>query len=300
MQQRFAGVVAAALTVLIAACGTQRPAPVVDRSGASSVRAETPAAPTAPRAAADGTYTVQRGDTLYSIAMRHGLDVRELARWNGISDASVLTVGQSLRLTAPPAVATVTPVAPAGSTEVRPLPAPGAVPPPTATTPLPPAIGATPPPSTAAVPPVSAAGTPPPASAQAKPEPAKPTPADGAVLWQWPAPGKVIEGFDETRNKGIDIAGNEGDPVIAAADGEVVYVGAALRGYGNLVIVKHSEEFISAYAHNKQILVKQGQAVKRGQRIAEIGRSDADRTKLHFEIRRQGKPVDPLRYLPAR
>jgi lipoprotein NlpD len=120
------------------------------------------------------------------------------------------------------------------------------------------------------------------------------------LLWQWPAPGKVIEGFDETRNKGIDIAGNDGDPVLAAADGEVVYVGAALRGYGNLVIVKHSEEFISAYAHNKQILVKQGQAVKRGQRIAEIGRSDADRTKLHFEIRRQGKPVDPLKYLPAR
>ncbi len=132
------------------------------------------------------------------------------------------------------------------------------------------------------------------------PRPAKPVVPELSVPWQWPAPGKVLETFDETRNKGIDIAGNDGDPVSAAADGEVVYVGSALRGYGNLVIVKHNEEFISAYAHNRQILVKQGQAVKRGQRIAEFGRSDADRVKLHFEIRRQGKPVDPLRYLPAR
>ena len=112
--------------------------------------------------------------------------------------------------------------------------------------------------------------------------------------------GKGSRGLRRTRNKGIDIAGNDGDPVSAAADGEVVYVGSALRGYGNLVIVKHNEEFISAYAHNRQILVKQGQAIKRGQRIAEFGRSDADRVKLHFEIRRQGKPVDPLRYLPTR
>jgi lipoprotein NlpD len=116
----------------------------------------------------------------------------------------------------------------------------------------------------------------------------------------WPVPGRVIDVFEEPRNKGIDLAGAEGDPVQAAADGEVVYVGSALRGYGNLVIVKHNDEFLSAYAHNRQVLVKQGQAVKRGQRIADLGKSDADRAKLHFEIRRRGVPVDPQKYLPPR
>jgi lipoprotein NlpD len=120
------------------------------------------------------------------------------------------------------------------------------------------------------------------------------------LTWAWPAAGKLIEVFDEARNKGIDIAGQEGDPVLAAADGQVVYRGNALRGYGNLVIIKHSDDFISAYAHNRQILVEQGQNVKRGQRIAEIGRTDADRPKLHFEIRRQGRPIDPVRLLPPR
>ena len=231
------------------------------------------------RTAKDGVYTVQRGDTLYSVASSFGVDARELARWNGIADTSVLTVGQALRVTPPPATATVTPVTPSGTAEVRPLPLPGSE-------------GSSAPPATPALPPAAAPG--------AKPEAAKPVVPESSLPWQWPAPGKVLETFDETRNKGIDIAGNDGDPVSAAADGEVVYVGSALRGYGNLVIVKHNEEFISAYAHNRQIVVKQGQAVKRGQRIAEFGRSDADRVKLHFEIRRQGKPVDPLRYLPAR
>jgi lipoprotein NlpD len=110
----------------------------------------------------------------------------------------------------------------------------------------------------------------------------------------------VIDKFDEKRNKGIAIAGKEGDPVVASADGQVVYSGSGLRGYGNLVILKHNDDFISAYAHNRQILVKQGQMVKRGQRIAEVGRSDTTQPKLHFEIRRQGKPVDPLAYLPPR
>ncbi len=110
----------------------------------------------------------------------------------------------------------------------------------------------------------------------------------------------MIEAFDDARNKGIDIAGKEGDPVLASNDGHVVYAGSGLRGYGNLVIIKHTDDFISAYAHNRSILVKQGQAVKRGQRIAEMGKTDADLPKLHFEVRRQGKPVDPMRYLPAR
>jgi len=118
--------------------------------------------------------------------------------------------------------------------------------------------------------------------------------------WIWPVNGRVIDKFDEKRNKGIGIAGKEGDPVVASADGQVVYSGSGLRGYGNLVILKHNDDFISAYAHNRQILVKQGQMVKRGQRIAEVGRSDTTQPKLHFEIRRQGKPVDPLAYLPPR
>ena len=285
--QGWTGMLAAVL--LLAACGTQRPAPVVDRSGAPATRAEKPSAsPSAAvpaRTAHDGIYTVQRGDTLYSIAMSFGVDVRELARWNGIGDAAALSVGQALRVTAPAGAATVTPVAPSGTAEVRPLPLPGSEAP--APAPAAPAPSTSPPPAVEG-------------PAAAKPEAPRPAPADSTLQWQWPAPGKVIENFDETRSKGIDIGGNDGDPVAAAADGEVVYVGSALRGYGNLVIVKHNDDFISAYAHNRQVLVKQGQPVKRGQRIAEFGKSDADRVKLHFEIRRQGKPVDPLRYLPAR
>jgi lipoprotein NlpD len=286
--QGCAGMVAAAM--LLTACGSQRPAPVVDRSGTpaqpdKSMAGGAVVAPPA-RTAHDGQYTVQRGDTLYSIATSFGIDVRDLASWNSIADASVLAVGQTLRVVPPSGgTATVTPVAPSGTAEVRPLPLPG-------TGSAAPESGA--PPQTASTAPPTVGG------AMVAPEAARPSLSDSSMQWQWPAPGRLLENFDETKNKGIDIAGNEGDPVSAAADGEVVYVGSALRGYGNLVIVKHTEDFISAYAHNRQVLVKQGQAVKRGQRIAEFGRSDADRTMLHFEIRRQGKPVDPLRYLPAR
>ncbi len=116
----------------------------------------------------------------------------------------------------------------------------------------------------------------------------------------WPASGQVIAGFDEAKNKGIDIAGKAGDPVLAAADGQVVYAGAGLRGYGNLVIVKHNNTYLTAYAHNQALLVKEDQKVRKGDKIAEMGSSDADRVKLHFEVRRQGKPVDPSRFLAAR
>jgi lipoprotein NlpD len=219
---------------------------------------------------------VQRGDTLYSIAMAFGVDVRELARWNGLQDASVLRIGQTVRV-APPsetAVATVTPVTPGGSTEVRPLPAPS---PPSATAPAP---------------------AKPESAPAAKPD-ASPAPA-ASMQWLWPTAGKVIDGFDAPRNKGIDIGGNEGEPVVAAADGEVVHVGSALRGYGNLVIIRHAGDYVTAYGHNRKILVSQGQQVKRGQQIAELGRTDSDRPKLHFEIRHQGKPLDPVKYLPPR
>src|SRR5439155_10826617 len=125
---------------------------------------------------------------------------------------------------------------------------------------------------------------------------------DEAVAWIWPTStgDPVIAGFDEEKNKGIDIGGKPGDAVVAAADGRVVYAGAGLRGYGNLIILKHNNTYLTAYAHNQQLLVKEDQSVQKGQKIAEMGNSDADRVKLHFEIRRQGKPVDPARYLPNR
>ena len=124
--------------------------------------------------------------------------------------------------------------------------------------------------------------------------------SDDAPAFIWPAQGNLVNGFDESRNKGLDIAGKSGDPVLAAADGRVVYAGSGLRGYGNLIILKHNNTYLTAYAHNQTLLVKEDQDVRRGQKIAEMGNTDADQVKLHFEIRRQGKPVDPARFLPAR
>jgi lipoprotein NlpD len=124
--------------------------------------------------------------------------------------------------------------------------------------------------------------------------------SDDDLGWIWPAKGTVVAEFDEVKNKGLDIGGTAGEPVLAAAEGKVVYAGAGLRGYGNLVILKHNNTYLTAYAHNQSLMVKEDQVVKKGQKIAEMGNSDADRVKLHFEVRRQGKPVDPAKYLPAR
>jgi lipoprotein NlpD len=304
--------VAVPLLALLSGCATVslREAPIVDRSERRAVEAPPAAAPAA-RAARDGQYVVQRGDTLYSIALEFGHDFRDLARWNALDDPSKLQVGQILRLQPPAevggaAVAAV-PVAPVAAVEVRPLDAaPVAEPKPPTQAPdaAPPAQGAAPAATLSPAPAPAAPAAPapaPPAAPSVEPTPRSAAPAvQSGLTWAWPAAGKLIEVFDEARNKGIDIAGQEGDPVLAAADGQVVYRGNALRGYGNLVIIKHSDDFISAYAHNRQILVEQGQNVKRGQRIAEIGRTDADRPKLHFEIRRQGRPIDPVRLLPPR
>lgn len=284
----------AASVVVMAGCASKPPAPIVDRSSGSTsapVRvAPAPVAPApAPRETGRDTYTVVRGDTLYSIAVSHGLDPRELARLNGITDPSRLQVGQVLRLRAGAeapveasgAVASTAPVTSSSRVETRPLNGADAS-------------------KQAAIKPETKPEAKPEASKgdSAKSEPPK---AEASpIAFAWPTKGAVIATFEEPRNKGIDIAGSEGEPVAAAADGEVAYVGSALRGYGNLVIIKHSDDFVSAYAHNKQVVVKQGQTVKKGQRIADLGKSDADRPKLHFEIRRQGKPVDPIRYLPAR
>lgn len=277
---------------------TRNPAPVTTAPSAG-VPATTP--PTGPREASNGTYVVQRGDTLYSVAVAFGQDYRDIARWNNLDDPTRLAVGQSLRVSPPEgeagaaAVVGVVTVNPSAPTETRPLEAvPQALPPPATLPPAPAAPATTQP-----------APAPAPTEPATKPAPADRAPAPVAAAgtnpaWQWPAKGKVVDGFNETRTKGIDIAGNEGDPVLAAGDGEVVYTGSGLRSYGNLVIVKHSDEFISAYAYNKQILVKQGDAVRRGQRIANLGKADDGQAKLHFEIRYRGKPVDPAKYLPAR
>jgi lipoprotein NlpD len=269
-----------ALTLVACAPSVKRPAPVEDRMGGTSSRAPQAPVSSAPHSAVGsepGTYVVQRGDTLAKIAMDHGVGWRDLARWNQMDNPNVIEVGQVLR---------VTPPSEAGARSVtgRPL-SPSAV-----TRPTSPAASAAGSGMTAATP---AAPTTPPA-------PALVTPIDDAPAFLWPAQGSLLSGFDEARNKGLDIAGKPGDAVLAAADGRVVYAGSGLRGYGNLIILKHNNTYLTAYAHNQALLVKEDQDVRRGQKIAEMGNSDADQVKLHFEIRRQGKPVDPARLLPPR
>ena len=256
---------------LLAACGSspRSPAPVEDRSARPSTQATgSPPLPGAENAGKPGYYTVQKGDTLTRIALEHGQAWRDVARWNNLGNPDVIEVGQVLR------------VSPPGAS----LDSPGVVVRPVAS---------------AAAPAASRTATAAPASAPASPPPSQSAVAEDMGL-AWPAQGQVIAGFDEAKNKGIDIAGKLGDPVLAAADGQVVYAGAGLRGYGNLVFVKHNNTYLTAYAHNQRLLVKEDQKIRRGEKIAEMGSSDADRVKLHFEVRRQGKPVDPAKYLPAR
>ncbi|MEO8752842.1 MAG: peptidoglycan DD-metalloendopeptidase family protein [Casimicrobiaceae bacterium] len=275
------------------------------------------------------TYTVKRGDTLYQIALDHGLDYKEFAAWNGLENPNLIRIGQVLRVTAPGDMSATTSsgvvTTPLKTTAPVTAASPGAATAPAAPSSVvsssrnadnyksaPKAIKE--PYSEQAMRDVarSAQETPEPVASVApatspKPEapragaPAAATEADDEdkLDWAWPAKGKIVVAFSETANlKGIDIAGTAGDPVIATAAGKVVYVGNGLRGYGKLVIVKHNKTWLSAYAHNREILVKEGQQVTRGQRIAEMGNTDADQVKLHFEIRRLGKPVDPARYLP--
>jgi len=259
------------------------------------------------------TYTVKPGDTLIRIGLDHGQNWRDIARWSGLENPNLIEVGQVLRVSPPgsEAAAAVTgpagsaasaatrPVVSAGRVESRPLesrPTDGAVP----------ATGSNAPVGSAGGARESAASAVVAASSAASPSvPSAPVgaarPGEETLDWAWPAVGTVVAGFDEVRGvKGLSIAGRAGDPVLAAADGRVVYAGSGLRGYGNLVIVKHNNTFLTAYAHNQTLLVKEDQAVRRGQKIAEMGSSEADRVKLHFEIRRLGKPVDPTRLLPSR
>lgn len=228
------------------------------------------ALPGAENAGKPGYYTVRPGDTLIRIGLDNGQNWRDIQSWNGLVNPNLIEVGQVLRVVPPDGGAVAAPVTgAAGGSQVqgRPL----------------------------AQPSTSPAPTPAPA-----PAPANNTAAADEPNFMWPVSGQVVEAFDENRNKGLGIAGRLGEPVLAAADGRVVYAGAGLRGYGNLVILKHNNTYLTAYAHNQSLLVKEDQTVRKGQKIAEMGSSDTDRVKLHFEVRRQGKPVDPIKYLPSR
>ena len=256
----------------LVACGGNPPAPVEDRNASSPSGGK--------------TYRVQRGDTLYSIAFRYGMDYRKVAAANRIPSPYTIYVGQSLALRE------------------------AALPPPRASSPSAPKSGAS---SSSAR--SGSAGSPPAAAAPSSPAPKprvvtktssttskKRTAYTGSAVsaWRWPSNGSVIRGYSSTVHKGIDISGKRGDPVQAVANGKVVYSGTGIVGFGELLIVKHNEVYLSAYGHNDRLLVGEGDTVKAGQTIAEKGSSGTDRVKLHFEIRKEGKPVDPQRLLPRR
>jgi lipoprotein NlpD len=283
-------------------------------------------------------YTVKRGDTVYSIALDAGLDYKELAAWNQLGDANVIRVGQQLRLRPPAgwkpeAEAEAVVVRPAASppqVESLPLEAPPVV----KSTPkgikvpyseqalvqltrdpakVPATTEGKPPaepkpdarPTSPTLPPAAPTPAPQAAPAKAAAAPAKAleqSPSSQALdsaPWIWPTAGKLLHPFNEGSNpKGVAIGGSLGQPVLASAAGKVVYSGMGLRGYGKLIIIKHDNTYLTVYAHNRELLVREGERVSKGQRIAEMGNIDAERVGLHFEIRRLGKPVDPLEYLP--
>ena len=262
----------------------RRIAPVEDRTGTTRPVSSASTGHGGSVGAEAGSYVVQRGDTLAKIALDHGVSWRDLARWNQIDNPNVIEVGQVLRINGPAEPTASRPLT------TRPLPSQTASSARVTTAPAQAASAASP---------AAPSAAPAVAPAQVSPSSA-PVAIEDAPAFVWPAQGTVATGFDEARNKGLDITGKVGDPVLAAADGRVVYAGSGLRGYGNLIIVKHNNTYLTAYAHNQTLLVKEDQDVQRGQKIAEMGNSDADQVKLHFEIRRQGKPVDPARLLPAR
>lgn len=293
------------VALLIAGCAAKRGPVLVEDRGTmiGAPAAAAPAAPGVPPITTDasgkplpgienygkpGYYAVRPGDTIRRIGTETGQNWRDIARWNNLDNPDLIEVGQVLRVIPPVGTTTAAPAtAPAAADAARAgntAAGTGA----TATAPAPAAAA-------------SAAAKPTPSIVTASPAtPAATASGDEDVGWIWPAQGSLIAGFDEAKNKGLDIGGKAGDSVLAAADGRVVYAGAGLRGYGNLIILKHNNTYLTAYAHNRTLLVKEDQSVQKGQKIAEMGNSDADRVKLHFEIRRQGKPVDPARYLPAR
>lgn len=309
-------VVAAAL---LTGCGTMRSSVVIEpAAGSYSSTAGVPSSRAARTPIPGGSYVVAKGDTLYSIAFRKGVDFRDLAQWNAIAAPYTIWPGQRLTLSPPvatkPAVAH-TPGAAAGSprasgvaatapvfepvTEATPAAAATARPTTPSTVPM-----AHAPAATGDTVPVAGVSVMPPAKVPtvAKPVAAGPMRDVGGVSWRWPVEGGSVVGRFNGSDAipGIEIAGDSGDPVRAAADGVVVYSGNGLVGYGELVIIKHNDSFLSAYGHNRKRLVKEGQRVTAGQQIAEMGSTGTTRNELEFQIRKNGNPVDPLSYLPPR
>ncbi|HEY4083816.1 MAG TPA: peptidoglycan DD-metalloendopeptidase family protein [Burkholderiaceae bacterium] len=269
----------------------KEPAPVENRAVKVKPSAQAASAPGAAASAPavddtkpqPGTYVVKPGDSLIRIALDNGQNWRDISRWNQLDNPNRIEVGQTLRVV-PPGTDTSTlasgvSIKPITSSKVesRSLDSKPAS---AASAPLAPA--------SAPAPTVTSA----PVMAGAR--------SDDDMNWGWPAAGAVVGGFDDQRSKGLDIGGKAGDPVLAAADGRVVYAGSGLRGYGNLVIIKHNDTYLTAYAHNQTLLVKDEQVVRKGQKIAEMGSTDTDQVKLHFEVRKLGKPIDPARLLPTR
>ena len=302
------------LLPIIGGCASHAPAPVEDRgSTPAPARLAAEAAKGATTAADSHVvyHTVKKGETLYSIALDNGQDYKDVAAWNNLDNPNRLRVGQQLRVTPPDngaPVAVAKPVIFGAPVEVKQAPATAVAPASTNTETLKrePKGGklAYSDEALAKAQQGHAAEKP----AEVKPEPRpvesataeKPVVAGDDVDWMWPANGKLIAPFAESGGKGVDITGKAGDPVLAAASGVVSYAGAGLRGYGNLVVLRHNATFLSVYAHNSRILVKEKQTVAKGQKIAEMGSTDAESPRLHFEIRRQGKPADPQKFLPAR
>lgn len=305
--------------VFLAGCASNVPAPVTERGQPRSVENGVAAVALKP-----GEYMVKKGDTLRSIALEHGQEYKELAAWNHLDNPDVINVGQVLRVVPPESQPAAAAPAASGAIEMRAIAPPAQVEsiPMSGAGTVPAAAsgglkrepkGGTQPYSddawarmqnaqTAA--PVQPATASAPQSSPLPPDSAPKTaaavPDNADVAWQWPTPNAVIANFSESTNKGIDFGGKVGDPVYAAAPGKVTLVTNSLRGYGNLIVVKHNASYLSVYAHNSKMLVNEGQLVTKGQKIAEIGSTDTDRPQLHFEIRREGKPVDPTKFLPQR
>ena len=332
MDRNLHWLTALAVSLLLAGCGTMRSSVVVEPAAGGGYRnpgynhvdrTMAPARTPIP----GGSYVVVKSDTLYSIAFRKGVDFRDLAQWNGIAAPYTIWPGQ--RLTLSPSSGTVTaqaahvsapsPGVPVAPSQPTPTPATGFEAVPARSTTIASAVG-TPvmnPSATMRTPPVSpavtattslvpVAGVPAPAPATAPPPAPVPATAGASravsgVSWRWPADGTLVSRFQSgDAIPGIEIGGKQGDSVRAAADGVVVYSGNGLVGYGELVIIKHNESFLSAYGHNRKRLVKEGQRVSAGQQIAEMGSTGATRNELEFQIRKDGNPVDPLGYLPSR
>ena len=280
---------AALLALGLAGCGSTSlsRAPVEDRGmvpGRPSAAVTDPSAnpmakppPGIENAGKPGYYTVKPRDTLIGIGLETGQSYKDIARWNNLENPNKIEIGQVIRVV-PPTVAEVT------TATTKPVTSGAVV-------------------ATAVVPGVPAKAASAPAAGTSAPAATATSPVDDDLGWIWPTNGVLLTGFDEGKNKGIDIGGNTGDAVVAAADGRVIWAAAGegtMRHYGNLIIVQHNKTYLTAYANNSTLLVKEDQRIKKGQKIAEMGNTGTDRVKLHFELRRMGVAVDPTKYLPAR